>query len=201
MSTTVIVLIVVAIIAIAVIASALFRVRQSQRLRQRFGPEYSRAVEETGSRARAEQRLSKLEQRVERFHIHPLSAAARTQYVEAWRVIQSRFVDDPQHALADADQLLREVMSNRGYPIADFDRQAADLSVHHPYVVEHYRAGHEIAVREAKGRAGTEDLRQAMIHYRKLFADLVEEPQLSRSQAAPEANTSVEADTLANRER
>jgi len=201
MSTTAVVLIVVAIIAIAVIAFALFRTRQSQRLRARFGPEYGRVVEETGSRVRAEQRLSKLEQRVERFHIHPLTAAARTQYVEAWRVIQARFVDDPQHALADADQLLREVMSNRGYPIADFDRQAADLSVHHPHVVEHYRAGHEIAVRQAKGRAGTEDLRQAMIHYRKLFADLVEEPQLARSQAATDSSVASETSTFADRQR
>jgi hypothetical protein len=182
MSTTVVILVVVAIIAIAVIGFALFRIRQSQRLRERFGPEYRRAVEETGSRTRAEERLSKLEQRVERFNIHPLPAAARKQYVEAWRVIQARFVDAPQNSLADADQLIRDVMSARGYPVADFDAQAADLSVHHPHVVEHYRAGHEIAVRHAKGRASTEDLRQAMIHYRKLFAALVEDPQLSRAE-------------------
>jgi len=192
MSTTAVVLIVVvAIIAIAVIGFALFRIRQSQRLRERFGPEYGRAVEESGSRFRAEERLAKLEQRVERFHIHPLSAAARTQYVETWRVIQARFVDNPQQALADADQLIRDVMSNRGYPVADFDRQAADLSVHHPYVVEHYRAGHEIAVRQARGHGSTEDLRQAMIHYRKLFAELVEEPQLARSQSMGESVTEV----------
>lgn len=201
MSTSVVVLIVVAIIAMAVIAFALFRVRQSQRLRERFGPEYSRVVQETGSRARAEARLAKLEERVERFHIHPLSAAARTQYVEAWRVIQARFVDDPQHALAEADQLIRDVMSNRGYPVADFDRQAADLSVHHPLVVEHYRAGHEIAVRQAKGHGSTEDLRQAMIHYRKLFADLVEEPQLLRAQALPDGGVLSETNTVAHRER
>jgi hypothetical protein len=199
MSTTVIVVIVIAVIAVAVIAFALYRVRQSQQLRARFGPEYTRVVEETGSRVRAEKRLSKLEERVERFHIHPLSAAARTEYVESWRVIQARFVDDPQHALADADQLIRDVMSGRGYPVADFEGQAADLSVNHPLVVEHYRAGHEIAVRQAKGRASTEDLRQAMIHYRKLFADLVEEPQLARSQAMPEANPLNEIDTTVHR--
>jgi hypothetical protein len=201
MPTTAAVLIVVAIIAIAVIAFAMFRVRQSQRLRERFGPEYSRVVQETGSRVRAEARLAKLEERVERFHIHPLSAGARTQYVDSWRNIQARFVDDPQHALAEADQLIRDVMSNRGYPVADFDRQAADLSVHHPLVVEHYRAGHEIAARQAKGHGSTEDLRQAMIHYRKLFADLVEEPELSGSQAVPEASELTEPNIVAHRER
>jgi hypothetical protein len=184
MSVTSFVLIAVAVIVVAVVAFALLRVRESQRLRARFGPEYRRAVEETGSTLRAEQRLANLEKRVERFNIHPLSAEARTEYVEYWRTIQSRFVDDPQHALADADQLVRDVMNRRGYPVADFERQAADLSVYHPLVVEHYRAGHEIAVRHARGQASTEDLRQAMIHYRKLFADLVEEPQLARPQGA-----------------
>jgi hypothetical protein len=191
MSSTLIVVIVVAVIVVAVIAFMLFRVRESQRLRARFGPEYQRTVEETGSTLRAEQRLSHLEKRVERFHIQPLSAAARTEYVESWRVIQSKFVDDPHHAAADADQLIRDVMNRRGYPVADFEHQAADLSVHHPLVVEHYRAGHEIAVRHARGQTSTEDLRQAMIHYRKLFADLVEEPQLARSQSVAEGNGQV----------
>ena len=196
MSTSVIVLVVVlAVIGVALIAFAFSRVRQSRRLRERFGPEYRRAVEETGSRVRAEQRLAKLEQRVERFHIQPLSASARKQYVESWRVIQARFVDAPENALADADQLIRDVMSSRGYPVADFERQAADLSVNHPHVVEHYRAGHEIAVRHAKGHASTEDLRQAMIHYRKLFADLVEEPQLARSPAARDEVASREVNS------
>jgi hypothetical protein len=199
MSSTLIVVIVVAVIVVAVIAFMLFRVRESQRLRARFGPEYQRTVEETGSTLRAEQRLSNLEKRVERFHIQPLSAAARTEYVESWRIKQAKFVDDPQHAVADADQLIRDVMNRRGYPVADFEHQAADLSVYHPLVVEHYRAAHDIAVRHARGQASTEDLRQAMIHYRKLFAELVEEPQLARAQAA--AGVDGEVNTVGYHER
>jgi hypothetical protein len=202
MSSTVIIWVVIAVIAVAVIAFALFRMRESQRLRTRFGPEYRRAVEETGSTLRAEQRLSNLEKRVERFQIHPLSAAARAEYVESWRIMQAKFVDDPQHALADADQLIRDVMNRRGYPVADFERQAADLSVHHPFVVEHYRAGHEIAVRHARGQATTEDLRQGMIHYRQLFADLVEEPQLAGSQSVRDGDgVSSQVNTVGYREK
>jgi hypothetical protein len=188
MSTTLTFLIVVGVILVALFALAWLRVRESKRLRTRFGPEYQRTVEEIGSAFRAEQRLANLEKRVERFHIHPLSAAAHTEYVESWRIIQAKFVDDPQHAVADADQLVRDVMNRRGYPVADFEHQATDLSVNHPFVVEHYRAAHEIAVRHARGQATTEDLRQAMIHYRKLFADLVEEPQLARSQGHRDEN-------------
>jgi hypothetical protein len=188
MNTALTVLIVVVLIAAAVIAFALFRINESRRLRARFGPEYRRAVEETGSTLRAEQRLASREKRVERFQIHPLSAAARTEYIESWRVIQAKFVDDPHHAVGDADRLIRDVMNRRGYPVADFERQAADLSVHHPLVVEHYRAAHDIAVRHSRDQATTEDLRQAMIHYRKLFADLVEEPQLAHSQGVGDAD-------------
>jgi hypothetical protein len=106
--------------------------------------------------------------------------------VESWRVVQARFVDDPEGSLTEADRLLGQIMAARGYPVAEFDQQAADLSVNHPYVVEHYRAGHEIAVRHAQGQAKTEDLRQAMIHLRKLFDELAGagEVEVAKAQTA-----------------
>lgn len=173
---------VVVVVAVVLILAA--KAQKSRRLRTRFGPEYSRAVQESGSAARGEERLAKLEQRVERFKIHALSPSDQSRFVEAWRLIQAKFVDAPEVAVAEGDQLVREVMTARGYPVVDFDQQAADLSVNHPLVVEHYRDGHAIAVRHAQGKASTEDLRQAMIHYRKLFDDLVGEPEMARARAA-----------------
>ena len=164
------------VVVLAVLAVALFylRTRKSKRLRERFGPEYERAVSEGGS-SRAEARLERIEKRVGRYDIHPLDAAARERYLEQWQVVQARFVDDPNGTVGEADRLLGEVMAARGYPVADFEQQAADLSVNHAQVIEHYRAGHAIALRHARGQASTEDLRQALIHYRELFQELVQE--------------------------
>jgi hypothetical protein len=176
--------IIVAVVVVVAVVLILAKAQKSRRLRTRFGPEYSRAVQESGSAARGEERLAKLEQRVERFKIHALSPSDQSRFVEAWRLVQAKFVDAPEVAVAEGDQLVREVMTARGYPVVDFDQQAADLSVNHPLVVEHYRDGHAIAVRHAQGQANTEDLRQAMIHYRKLFDDLVGEPEVARARAA-----------------
>ena len=181
-TTSIVVLVVVVVIAIAVIAM-LLRTRRTQKLKSRFGPEYTRAVEQTGSRNRAEANLEKLEKRVQHYGLSPLLASARTEFVAEWQRIQSRFVDDPEGALLDADQLIQKLMQARGYPLADFEQRAADISVDHPLVVEHYRAGHEIALRHAQGRANTEDLRQAMIHYRTLFSELSGEPEMARAAA------------------
>jgi hypothetical protein len=175
---------IVAVVVVVAVVLILARAQKSRRLRTRFGPEYSRAVQESGSAARGEERLAKLEQRVERYKIRALSPSDQSRFVEAWRLVQAKFVDAPEVAVAEGDQLVREVMTARGYPVADFDQQAADLSVNHPLVVEHYRDGHAIAVRHAQGKASTEDLRQAMIHYRKLFDDLVGEPEVARARAA-----------------
>lgn len=172
MTNAQIVLVIVVVALVAVGAFVLLRVQKSRRLRARFGPEYQRAVRESGSPVRAEERLSKREQRVERFKIHELAATDRARFMDSWRLIQAKFVDDPKTAVVEADRLIGEVMTARGYPVADFEQQAADLSVNHPFVVEHYRAGHEITQRHSQGRASTEDLRQAMIHYRSLFDDL-----------------------------
>ena len=110
------------------------------------------------------------------YDIRPLGAAARDRYAERWRATQAQFVDQPASALADADKLVAEVMHERGYPVDDFEQQAADVSVDHPEVVEHYREAHGIHIRSAKQRASTEDLRLAMVHYRALFSALLEPP-------------------------
>jgi predicted exporter len=181
MSTSAIVTIVVVVI-VAGIAIAWLAVNQrSKRLRERFGPEYTRTLEETGSKTRAEAKLEKLQKRVEHYKITPLSSDARARFVASWHKIQSRFVDDPRGALAEVDKLIQEIMSARGYPMADFEQRAADISVDHPQVVEQYRAGHEVSLQHAQGRASTEDMRQAMIHYRTLFAELADEPELTHS--------------------
>ena len=169
----IITIVVAAFVFVAVVLFYL-KTQRSRRLRERFGPEYDRAVSETGS-VRAESRLEKLERRVKNYNLRPLEPSARDRYVQEWRLVQARFVDDPNNAMGAADRLLGEVMAARGYPVADFEQQADDLSVNHPLVIEHYRAGHAIAVRHAQGHATTEDLRQALIHYRALFDELVDE--------------------------
>lgn len=180
------IIIAVAVLLVAGIAIVFsIRKRKTERLRTQFGgAEYNRAVKEGGSRQKAEAVLDKRADRVESFHIQPLGPGDRTRFVESWRRVQARFVDGPGGALTEADQLLRDVMSTRGYPVSDFEQRAADISVDHPLVLEHYRSAHEIAVRQTQGEASTEDLRQAMIHYRALFEELVGEPELARTKTA-----------------
>jgi len=180
--------IIVAVVAIllVIVAAAVWLSRRLHvaRMRRRYGPEYNRLVAEMGSRKRAEARLLERERRVSQYDIRPLSEADRARYMQAWRSVQARFVDNPGEAVADADRLLSEAMADRGYPMADFDRRAADLSVHYPTVVQNYRAGHDIALRHRTGKTSTEDLRQAMIHYRALFEDLVTDDRVQDGRAA-----------------
>jgi hypothetical protein len=169
----------IVVIAVIIVAAVLVLARRKQRtarLRSRFGPEYERTVDDVGDRHRAEHELHERQKRVSKFEIRSLSASERDHFIEAWRVIQAEFVDQPKQALAKADDLLTDVMRARGYPIEDFEQRSADLSVDHPSVVQHYRAGREIAVRHKQGEADTEDLRQAMIHFRALFDDLLGDP-------------------------
>ena len=175
-----------AVIVVAVITAWLIlRKRRTGRLRTQFGgAEYDRAVKEDGSRRHAEAGLKERTQRVESLNIRPLASGDRSRFVESWHRIQARFVDGPGGAVSEADQLLRDVMSTRGYPVTDFEQQAADISVDHPLVMEKYRLAHAIAVRQTKGQANTEDLRQAMIHYRTLFEELVGEPAVARAKTA-----------------
>jgi hypothetical protein len=171
------------VVALFIGAWLMHRKRKSQDLEKRFGPEYNRAVEEMGSRPKAEAELLARQKRVEQLNIVPLPAQEAARFSQAWTSIQARFVDNPKGVLQEADHLVRELMLRRGYPMGDFERRAADISVHHPAVVDHYRAAHVIAQRDTRGEADTEQLRQAVVHYRALFAELlqVEQPHATDS--------------------
>ena len=164
-----------AIIVVAVIIAAILfsRRARSKHLRDHFGPEYDRALEAKGDRSKAEADLAAREKRVEKLDIRPLEPAERREFTQRWTDVQARFVDDPARAVAFADALLGDVMKARGYPVSNFEQRAGDISVDHPIVVEHYHKAHDIALRHEHGKASTEDLRQAMIHYRALFDNLV----------------------------
>ena len=185
-TTQIAIAIAVVVIVVAGIAIWLFiRKRRTEKLRTQFGgTEYTRAVKEGGSRRQAEAALDKRAERVEGLHIRPLGPGDRARFVESWRRVQARFVDGPGGAVTEADQLLGDVMSTRGYPVSDFEQRAADISVDYPLFLENYRAAHEIAVRQTRGQASAEELRQAMIHYRTLFEELVAEPEVARAKAA-----------------
>ena len=172
-------LIVLAVVALAVVAAAVVLVqkRRSKGLQDRYGAEYVAAVDETGDRRKAEAELKAREKRVKKFDIRPLDRDDIVRFSDRWRDVQARFVDDPGTAIAEANELLKRVMSARGYPVGDFEQRAADLSVEHPQFVSNYRLAHEVADMHARGEAGTEDMRRAMIHYRELFEDLLGLPK------------------------
>ena len=166
---------VVLIVAVAAIVAWVVMQRQrTQRLQQRFGPEYTRTVDEFGGRTKAEAELTKREQRVARLTITPLAPADAARFSQAWNALQSRFIDNPKGVVGEADRLVRELMVRRGYPMGDFERRAADISVDHPAVVTTYRAAQAIAVRAERGEADTEEFRKAVVHYRTLFDELLE---------------------------
>jgi hypothetical protein len=167
----------VAIILIIFVTVGLYlrkRRKTTAGLRARFGPEYERAVVKHGSERKAEAKLADRETRVEGLKIRELGATERERFIVDWRGVQSRFVDHPKGAVTEADELVSSLLQARGYPVADFDQRAADISVNHPRLVEYYRSAHSVAVRGGKDEASTEDLRNAMIQYRSLFDELVE---------------------------
>ena len=168
-----VILAIVVVVAVIAIGWLWARLRRREHLQDAFGPEYARAVEEHGDARAAENELAEREARRRKFDIRPLAPESRARYLERWKDVQAQFVDDPVPAVTDADRLIGEAMRERGYPVDDFDQRAADLSVDYPEVVENYRAGHSIAG-SGNGGADTEDLRQAMVHYRSLFDRLVE---------------------------
>jgi len=178
MGTGVIIAIVVAVVVLVAVVGAVAAIdsrrRRTKQLRQRFGPEYDRAVERHGRRKEAETELAAREERRRGLDIRPLEREQRERFAEQWRDVQGRFVDAPQEAVRESDRLVREVMRQRGYPVDDFDQRAEDVSVDHPHVVENYRAAGRIAERNQRGEASTEDLRQATVHYRALFEELLE---------------------------
>jgi hypothetical protein len=173
MDTTTLILLGALAVAIGLTAILVVGRLRSQRLRERFGPEYERTVRQTDDRGRAEAELEARQRRVQEFDIRDIRPDEATRYASAWKAVQGRFVDDPPGAVGEADRLVGEAMEARGYPVGDFEQRAADLSVSHATVVEHYRAAHAVAARQERGEADTEDLRQAMVHYRALFSDLL----------------------------
>lgn len=164
----------IAVVLIGAVVWITMNRMRSQKLRQRFGPEYDRTIREQGNIRKAEAALEARARRVAKLHIRPLSPTDAERFDSAWRGIQARFVDDPRGAVTEADRLVGELMAARGYPVGEFEQRVADISVDHPDVVMNYRAAREIAVQHSAGRATTEDLRQAMVHYRALFRDLLE---------------------------
>jgi len=174
--------VIVAVIAVLVIAAVLvYALQRRARLKKQFGPEYEHAVRDAGSATRAESLLEARARRVKRYTIRVLTPEERTRYSDSWRQLQNMFVDNPGGAVAEADRLVTVLMTTRGYPMTDFDRQAEDLSVDHPHVISHYRYAHAIATRGSA--ASTEDLRQAVVHYRALFEELLDAPVLERKHA------------------
>jgi hypothetical protein len=179
MTTTVVIIIVVLVL----VAAGLFAWSAMRRraLRDRFGPEYDRAVETTSSRTEAERELRERERRHASLELTPLSAESRDRYSAAWEEVQARFVDEPAGAVGDADALVTRLISERGYPTEDYEDQLAHLSVEHARTLGHYRDAHEIHLQNERGEASTEQLRQAVVHYRALFADLLGEDVPTRS--------------------
>jgi FtsZ-interacting cell division protein ZipA len=184
----VVIAIVVAALLAVVVWQALAR-RRTGRLRQQFGPEYDRTLGQTDSKRDAEAELQAREEHRQQLDIRRLSRTARERYMKSWQSVQAQFVDDPRAAVANADSLIQSVMAERGYPVEDFDQRAADISVDHPQVVENYRHGHRLAQASADGSDATEELRQAMGHYRALFDELLEpaaDQATRREQRGPE---------------
>ena len=161
MSTIVVAVLAVVVVAGALVWAVIYRRQQSLRLKRHFGSEYDRAVGRLGGESQAEAELRKREARVAKLKIRPLTAEESARFNEAWSQVQGRFVDAPNKAVAEADKLVRELMSARGYPVGDFEHRAADISVDHPTVVTAYRAAQQIALKEARGGADTEELRQS----------------------------------------
>lgn len=168
----------IVIAAVVIVAAVVWRAlatRRTRALQGRFGPEYDRTLESADSKRAAESDLSARAERRDELDIRPLTTAARDRYVAEWQRVQAMFVDDPEGAVRSADMLIQSVMRDRGYPVDDFEQRSADVSVDHPKVVENYRRGHQLADASARGDGSTEDLRQAMHHYRALFEELVDE--------------------------
>ena len=165
--------VILAIVVLGFVAVVVLQKRRTERLQTSFGPEYDRTVDDTGDRRQAEAELTQRAKRRSSFEVRPLPPEAREKYSREWEHTQAHFVDEPLDAVARADQEIMQVMRERGYPIEDFDQRTADISVDHPKVVEGYRAAHDVATSAAAGKATTEDLRVAMVHYRALFDDLL----------------------------
>jgi hypothetical protein len=172
-TNTVIATVLLIAFVISVVAWFVMQKQRTLKLKQRFGPEYDQTVSEFGSRVKAEAELTSREKRVAALEIVPLTPADAVRFTQAWSALQGRFIDNPKGVVLDADHLVRELMTKRGYPMGDFEHRAADISVDHPGVMEAYRAAQEITARNERGEADTEELRKAVVHYRTLFDELL----------------------------
>lgn len=199
MSTGAIVAIVVIVLVVVALLAVFAAVNRRRRLRERFGPEYDRAVAEHDGKRQAEAELAERERRVRGLNIRPLSATARARYSSEWTAVQEQFVDAPQAAVTGAQTLISAVMKDRGYPTEGYDQSVADLSVEHASTLDRFRAAHDISQRAAAGRASTEELRQAMVDYRALFAELLGEP--AHDQATPATANTGEREPAAGKIR
>lgn len=175
MSTGQVIVLVLVLVLLVVIALVAVRATRRRKLQKTFGPEYDRVVGDAGSRTDAEKELREREKRHAELQLKELSPESRAHYSTAWEEVQIQFVDNPEQAVATADDLTTRLIAERGYPTGDYDEQVAHLSVEHARTLGHYRDAHEISRRSERGEAGTEDLRQALVHYRALFADLLGE--------------------------
>jgi hypothetical protein len=175
MDTRILIAIIVAVVALFIVAAVIItRQRKSKHLKEQFGPEYDRAVEQHGNARHAEAVLIDREKRVEKFALRPLTPSDRERYAEDWAAIQRRFVDDPSNAVTQADTLVNTVLAARGYPIGDFEQRAADISVNYPTLVQNYRSAREVMARHTQSQTSTEDLRLAMVNFRSLFDELLD---------------------------
>ena len=179
--------VVIAVALLVVVTRSVNRRKRTERLKKHFGPEYERAVGEAGDQGAAEKELVARERKRQKLDIVALSPESRAKYAEHWHTVQTAFVDDPSRAVGDADRLVTQVMRERGYPIDDFDQRAADISVDHPNVVEHYRAAHVIHLAQEQSDIGTEAQREAFVHYRALFEKLLEKDVETNRQTPKEA--------------
>jgi hypothetical protein len=199
MSPTVVIILIVVLLVIA--AAVVLGVRASRRkqLQNKFGPEYDRVVGDADSRSEGERELREREKRHAEFELKALSAESKAKYSVAWEEVQIQFVDSPEQAVSTADELVTKLIAERGYPTGDYDDQLANLSVAHARTLEHYRDAHAISERSKSGEAETEDLRQALVHYRALFADLLgENPIRSEGAASPASEPKVPEQKINN---
>jgi cytoskeletal protein RodZ len=166
--------IVIVVVVVAVLAFVFLQQQRQKKVQEKFGPEYDRTVKETGSRREAVSELREREAHREELEIRPLEQESAERFAASWKETQARFVDHPGEAIKEADSLVAQVMEERGYPVENFEQRSADISVDHPQLVDNYRAAHAISLANDNGEATTEDLRQAMVHYRSLFEELLE---------------------------
>jgi len=172
-TSTILIIVLVLVVVGALLALVFARRSRSKRLHDHFGPEYEHTVQTLGDEKKAQIELEERQKHVKTLDIRPLSATERERYLAEWTAVQTKFVDEPGQAIIDADRLITDVMQARAYPVSDFEQRAADLSVNYPAVVSNYRAARQIAIKNEQHQANTEDLRQAMIHYRSLFEELL----------------------------